>query len=237
VERIVGADGKAIALPERQCTQQIDAGIAHTISQVLVKDTKPGFAGTANRRFTNYYAAGGSDIAGKTGTASTGGSGKNSSAWFIGYTPDVTASVATFNPDAPSSPLTDVPGYPPDGTEVFGSFSSTIWRDALSDWLLARPRWQFPPEDPGVVNGNSVPVPSVVGQDINTAAQILASYGFGIEVSTQRKDSPLPPDRIAEQSPSGRGVPGQKITVYLSSGKGAQPGPVNRTPGPPRRRR
>ncbi len=241
VERIVGPDGKGIALPERPCTQQVDPGIARTISQVLVKDTKPGFAGTANRRFTDYYAAGGSDVAGKTGTASTGTSGKNSSAWFIGYTPDITASVATFDPDNSSSPLRDVPGYPPDGTEVFGAFSSTIWRDALSTWLLARPRWQFPPEDPAVVNGNSVPVPSVVGQDINTAAQILASFGFSIEVSPERKESGLPPDRIAEQSPSGRGLPGQKVIVYLSSGK---PGKVQPTgpggiplPGPPRRRR
>jgi membrane peptidoglycan carboxypeptidase len=234
LERIVGPDGKTLGLPERPCSQQIDPAIAHTISQVLVKDTKPGFAGTANHRFTDYYAAGGSDIAGKTGTASAGETGLNSSAWFIGYTPNITASVATFDPDASSAPLQDVPGYENASGEVFGSFSAHIWNDALSSLLLGGPRWQFPPADPNVVNGNSVPVPSVVGQDVGTATQILANAGFGITVSNERRDAPLPPDRIAAQSPSGRGLPGQKITVYLSSGQAPKPR-EEQTPGPPRR--
>ena len=242
LERIVGPDGKPAALPERACVQRIDPAIARTVTRVLVKDTKPGFAGTANRRFGDYYAAGGSDIAGKTGTASAGDTGKNSSAWFIGYTPDITASVATFDPDSSSAPLTDVPGYSPNGTEVFGSFSATIWRDGLSSLLLSGPRWEFPPEDPAVVNGNSVPVPSVVGQDVGSATEILANAGFGIEVSSERRDAPLPPDRIADQSPSGRGLPGQKITVYLSSGKPTKPTAAPNpggvpSPSPPHRRR
>src|SRR5205823_9453454 len=127
-------------------------------------------------------------------------------------------------------------GYENQPGEIFGSFSAHIWNDALTPTLLGQPRWQFPPIDQAVVNGNSVPVPSVVGQDVGTATQILAGLGFGITVAPDRKDSPLPPDRIADQSPSGRGLPGQKITVYLSTGnpKAGQPPPK---PGPPGRRR
>ena len=80
----------------------VSASIAR--AQVLIKDTKPGFAGTANHRFVDYYNAGGSDIAGKTGTASAGDTGLNSSAWFIGFTPNITASVATFDPKSSSAP-------------------------------------------------------------------------------------------------------------------------------------
>jgi beta-lactam-binding protein with PASTA domain len=70
---------------------------------------------------------------------------------------------------------------------------------------------------------------------VATATQILAGLGFGIEVSSERKDSSLPPDRIADQSPSGRGVAGQKIIVYLSTGN-PQAGPTTK-PTPPGRRR
>ncbi len=244
IERIVGPDNKPVALPERSCGQVLDAGIANTVSHVLEKDTQPGFAGTANRRFGDYYASGGSPVAGKTGTASAVGKdeGLNAAAWFIGYTPGYVGSVAVFNPDNPNTALRDIDGFSTGG-DVFGAFSAGIWVKAMAPILLGGPGWQFPPEDPGVVNGNSVPVPSVVGQDVNTATQILASFGFGIDVSSERRDAPLPPDRIADQSPSGRAMPGQRITVYLSSGKPPEPtarptGPGGiPIPGPPRRRR
>jgi membrane peptidoglycan carboxypeptidase len=243
IERILTADNKPVALPERTCSQVLDAGIANTVSHVLEKDTMPGFEGTANNRFSEYYAAGGSPVAGKTGTASATGNdeGLNSAAWFVGYTPNYVGSVAVFNPDNPNAALRDIDGFSTGG-DVFGAFSASIWVRAMSPMLLGGQSWQFPPEDPGVVNGNSIPVPSVVGQDVATATQILASYGFSIEVASERRDAPLPPDRIADQSPSGRALPGQRITVFLSSGK--SPEPTSRptrpggspNPGPPRRR-
>jgi membrane peptidoglycan carboxypeptidase len=242
VERILGADDKPIALPERACSPVLDPGIANTVSHVLEKDTEPTFHGTAQSRFGEYYGSGGSPVGGKTGTASATGKdeGLNSAAWFVGLTPNYVGSVAVFNPDNPNSALRDIDGFSTGG-DVFGAFSAGIWVKAMSPILLGGPSWQFPPEDPSVVNGNSVPVPSVVGQDVNTATQILASYGFGIEVATKRRDSPLPPDRIADQSPTGRALPGQKIIVFLSSGKaptGQPTGPGGvPSPGPPGHRR
>jgi len=237
IKKIVYPNGKTKALPERTCEQVLDPGLAHTVTQVLVKDTKPGFAGTANRRFSGYYASGGSDVAGKTGTASAGESGKNGSAWFIGYTPKWVASVATFNPEAASKPLVDVPGYEGLSGEIFGAFSASVWLEGLRSTLLDLPGWGFPPEDPTVVNGNSIPVPSVVGQDVNTATQILRGAGFDVQVSGERRDSPLPPDRVADQSPSGRGVAGQVVYLYLSNGcaqkQPAQPEGGRRRPGRP----
>jgi membrane peptidoglycan carboxypeptidase len=234
IERILGPDGKDVT-PERHCAQRVDRGIANTVSNVLEKDTSNP-AGTATVAKLPY-----GPVAGKSGTASSDPKygDENSAAWFIGYTPDYVGSVAVFNPDNPATPILDVPGAENDN--VFGRYSATIWKHAMAPVLAGR-SWQFPPEDQSVVNGNSVPVPSVVGQDIDSATQILASYGFGIEVSSERKDAALPPDRIADQSPSGRALPGQRITVYLSSGKPPQPtgqptGPGGvPIPGPPRRR-
>ena len=112
-------------------------------------------------------------------------------------------------------------------------------RDALQPILRDR-SWRFPPEDPEVVNGDSVAVPSVVGQDPATAIALLAASGFGARLAGERKESPLPPDRIAAQSPSGRAAPGQTIVLYLSSGPpAAQPGQPGEPgqPRPPGRRR
>jgi membrane peptidoglycan carboxypeptidase len=162
-------------------------------------------------------AGGSRPIAGKTGTTQN-----NAAAWFIGYTPEFSASVAVFNQKKSSSRLEDVPGR--EGRDVFGAYSASIWREALEPILRER-TWTIPPEDPEVVNGDSVPVPQVVGLDVGAASALLAAHGFQVRVSDERKDSAIPANLVAEQSPSGRGARGMTVTLYLSTGKGAQPSP------------
>ncbi|MEN3362300.1 MAG: hypothetical protein V7637_6282 [Mycobacteriales bacterium] len=246
VKKIVDASGKPVSLPERPCTQVLDPGIANTVTHVLEKDTMPGFPGTANSKFSSYYSQGGDPVGGKTGTASASvtndqgrdDTGKNSAAWFVGVTPHWAGSVAVFNPDNPATALYDVPGFNNGGRDIFGAFGAGIWIEALGPTLLNSPAWQFPPEDPQVVNGNSIPVPPVTGMDIDTATKTLEAAGFGIQVAADRKDAALPADRIAEQSPNSRGIPGQRIVVYLSSGhppagQGCPAGQASPQPGKP----
>ncbi|HYT09991.1 MAG TPA: transglycosylase domain-containing protein [Mycobacteriales bacterium] len=240
VEKIVGPDGKAIALPERACERRVSQGIADTVTNVLEKDTSKR-GGTAVSAFAGL-AGGSHPIAGKTGTASAlvnQESSGNSAAWFIGYTPDLVASVAVYNQKKSTEPLVDVPDK--EGGNVFGAYSATIWRAALEPILLQRGGWSFPPEDPEVVNGDTVGVPSVVGLDPATATGILQASGFQVTIAPERKDSPVPAGLVAEQSPSGRGSRGQMIFLYLSSGKqpaapggSGAPGDHGRPrPGPP----
>jgi hypothetical protein len=100
---------------------------------------------------------------------------------------------------------------------VFGAYSAAIWRQALEPFLVNR-TWQFPPEDPEVVNGDSVDVRSVVGLDVASATALLIGDGFQVRLATERKDGPVPANFVVEQSPSGRAARGQQITLYLSSG-------------------
>jgi membrane peptidoglycan carboxypeptidase len=217
IERVVGPDNKPVGLPERKCEQRIDPAIANTIAQVLEKDTSTPL-GTAYESFVGL-AGGNHPIGGKTGTDGADDSDGNAAAWFVGFTPDYAGTVSVINPSSPNKELVDAPGK--EGGNVFGAYSASIWRNAMQPILQER-TWQFPPEDPRVVHGDSVPVPNVVGQDVRTATAVLQAAGFQVKVSGERKDSPLPPDRIAEQSPSSRGSPGQTVYLYLSSGRPQQ---------------
>jgi membrane peptidoglycan carboxypeptidase len=220
--KVVGPDGKQIGLPERSCQQRISPEIAHTATSVLVKDTSVA-GGTAVSAFSGL-AGGARPIGGKTGTASgfrpgdTERASGNSSAWFVGYTPDYAGATAIFDPTNTSQALTDVPGK--EGRNVFGAYSATIWRNAMTPFLMQR-TWSFPPADPKVVNGDSVPVQSVIGLDPNAATGILRAQGFDVRIAPERKDSPVPAGNVAQQSPMGRAAPGMTITLYLSNGKGA----------------
>ncbi|MBI1759565.1 MAG: transglycosylase domain-containing protein [Actinobacteria bacterium] len=209
--KIVDNAGKNVRIPGPQCKQVIDPAIAHTATQVLEKDTDPGVSGnTAKRAHIPGYAT-----AGKTGTTQN-----NAAVWFIGFTPQLSGAVAVFDPKAPSSPLTDVPGYSGRAGDVFGGgVAAPIWHDAFAPIMQAYPQTPWPAEDPDVVRGNAVPVPSVIGMDLQQATATLAAQGFGIKV-VGTQDSPVPKDQVASQSPSNYAMPGDTIQVMLSTGKG-----------------
>lgn len=212
--KITDAKGKPVPIPGPQCTQVIDPAIARTATQVLEKDTDPGVSGnTAKRAHIPGYAT-----AGKSGTTQD-----NAAAWFVGFTPQLSAASAVFDPKAPSSALTDVPGYRGNSAHVYGgTVAAPIWHDALAPIMQQYPKTPWPPEDPAVVLGNAVPVPSVVGMDVGQATAVLAAQGFGIQVAGT-EDSQVPQNMISSQSPSNYAMPGDTVRVMLSTGKGSLP--------------
>jgi membrane peptidoglycan carboxypeptidase len=198
---------------------------------VLEKDTTVA-GGTAVSAFSGL-AGGARPIGGKTGTASgtrvgdTKRATGNSAAWFVGFTPDYAGATAVFDPKNTSIALTDVPGK--EGANVFGAYSAAIWRNAMQPFLIDK-TWSFPPADQEVVNGDSVPVQSVVGMDPAAATGLLQASGFQVRIAPEQRDSAVPAGSVAAQSPSGRASRGMTITLYLSTGKGA---PGAGTPGLP----
>ena len=231
LRKILGPDGKTLGLPERACSQAISPGIAHTVTKVMEKDTTVS-GGTAVSAFSGL-ASGARPIGGKTGTASgfkvgdTKRASGNSAAWFVGYTPDYAGATAVFQPKDSSDELTDVPGK--EGANVFGAYSAAIWRNGMEPFLRDK-TWSFPPADQEVVNGDSVPVQSVVGMDPASATGVLQASGFQVRIAPEQRDSTEAAGNVAAQSPSGRAARGMTITLYLSNGKGA---PTAGTPGLP----
>ena len=207
---VIGDDGSPL-VPTDNCTAEaIPAGVATTLTQMLRRDVEPGWGGQTARR---AYVPG-HQIAGKTGTTQN-----NHSVAFVGYTPEITASVLVFNPKWAE----DVGGFG-------GGKGATIWHDAMAPILDARGSGEFPPADPVVEAGNTRAVPwcsSVPG-----CRAAVRSAGF--ESATVAVDSALEAGSLVELSPprGGRAVPGQLVTVLVSNGSRYVPPPPP-APEPP----
>jgi membrane peptidoglycan carboxypeptidase len=192
-------DSKGVPLLDGdRCTPEaIPPGVANTLNQMLRKDVEPGNGGqTAARAYVR-----GHQIAGKTGTTQN-----NYSVAFVGYTPEITASVMVFNPKENE----DVGGFG-------GGKGATIWRDAMAPILEARGSGEFPPADPAVVNGNTRPVPGCT--TVSQCRSVLASAGF--QPTTARVDSDREEGELVGTSPprGGRAVPGQAVSILVSNGR------------------
>jgi membrane peptidoglycan carboxypeptidase len=204
-------DGEPL-LPADNCTPEaIPAGVATTLNQMLRKDVEPGNPGqTAPAAYVS-----GHQIAGKTGTAQG-----NVSVTFVGYTPEIAASVMVFDPKRNR----DVGGFG-------GGKGATIWRDAMAPILQARGSGNFPPADPAVVAGNTRPVPGC--DSVADCEEALAAAGFQSHVT--RVDSDRREGTFLGTSPGrgGRAVPLQVVSILVSNGADyVEPAPEPPPPPP-----
>jgi membrane peptidoglycan carboxypeptidase len=203
------AAGDLVATGDQCTPEAIPPGVANTLNQMLRKDVEPGNGGqTAARAYVP-----GHQIAGKTGTTQG-----NVSVAFVGYTPEITASVMVFNPKVNQN----VGGFG-------GGKGATVWHDAMAPILEARGSGVFPPADPAVVNGNTRPVPGC--STVSQCRSVLTAAGF--QTATAKVDSAKKAGELAGTSPprGGRAVPGQIVSILISNGSDyTEPAPA---PPPP----
>ncbi|MDK3255465.1 transglycosylase domain-containing protein [Blastococcus capsensis] len=210
-EPVVGDDGAPLVDGDVCTPEAIPAGVANTLNQMLRKDVEPGYAGQTGRR---AYVPG-HQIAGKTGTTQ-----ENVSVAFVGYTPEIAASVMVFNPKEAE----DVGGFG-------GGKGATIWHDAMAPILTVRGSSDFPPADPAVVRGNTIRVPRCAEPD--ECQDVLGRAGFVDWVV--RVDSALPAGELVGTGPpvGGRAVRGQVVSVLVSNGSRYVPPPPPPVVPPP----
>ena len=189
-------DGSPVATGNRCTPEAIPPGVATTMNQMLRKDVEPGNPGqTGSRAYVR-----GHQIAGKTGTSQ-----ENYSVAFVGYTPEIAASVMVLNPKQNQ----DVGGFG-------GGKGAIIWRAAMAPILESRGSGAFPPADVQVQNGNTRPVPRCSSAQACRAA--FARAGFQstvVEVRGSQQRGAL----LGTSPPAGgRAVPNQVITIRISNG-------------------
>ncbi|MGY1682077.1 penicillin-binding protein [Geodermatophilus sp. SYSU D01176] len=193
----LGSDGEPLAVGDRCTPEAIKPGVANTLNQMLRKDVEPGYSGATG---TRAYVPG-HQIAGKTGTSQD-----NDSIAFVGYTPEIAASVMVLNPKRKQN----VGGFG-------GGKAATVWRDAMAPILEARGSGEFPPADEVVMNGNTRPVPGCTS--VRACRAALEDAGF--EHRTVETDSARRSGTFLGTSPprGARAVPGQVVSILVSNGE------------------
>ncbi len=104
----------------------------------VMADTTYALRGVVQRGSGQPASALGRPAAGKTGTSSD-----NMSAWFVGYTPQLTTAVALFNTDTAGNAI-PIPGFGGRSEITGGSFPVRMWTEYMRDALKGKPQASFP---------------------------------------------------------------------------------------------
>ncbi|MDL5202615.1 transglycosylase domain-containing protein [Streptomyces sp. ALI-76-A] len=152
VEKVTSKDGPVFT-HETQTKQAFEEKVADNVTDVLKTVVEEG-TGT-NAQLT------GREVAGKTGT--TDG---NKSAWFVGYTPQLSTSISMFRLDDDETKKNRefLEMYGTGGEkEIHGaSFPAEIWHDYMEQALKGTPAKDFPEPEPigKIVNDFPTPTPT-----------------------------------------------------------------------------
>lgn len=132
VDSVTDAEGEVIHEAEEQGDEAFDPAVAAETSYALSHVVTGGSGSYANNL--------GRPAAGKTGTS------QNSySAWFAGYTPNLSTAVSIFREDENGNP-TEIGSYGGRGEITGGSFPTMVWTDYMIDAVdtLDLPAEEFP---------------------------------------------------------------------------------------------
>lgn len=207
VRAVTDGTGRPVPLGAAGCRQVVDPQVADTVSAVLAGVVTSG---------TGTGAAIGRPAAGKTGTVED-----YSSAWFAGYTPQLSAAVWMGDPRGgyahPLRGVTIGGQYYP---QVYGgTLPAPIWADAMRTALAGRPALEFPPADPVLVHGRTVTVPDVSGRSAVDALAQLSAAGLTATVSpTQGTGAPAGTVVSTDPPPGTTVAVGSSVTIVLSAG-------------------
>jgi len=220
VAQVVTPDGEVVHTGgvegERVFAEDVMADTTYALSQVVEQGS-----GTKAR-------AVGHPVAGKTGTSQN-----NRSAWFIGYTTQLTTAVAMYQVgvDEEGRAVEEeiTPFGPYVGSQITGgSAPLDLWTAYMTRAMAGREVQQFPPRaDVGTPNRPPVAaVPDVVGMPEADAIATLQQAGFTPAVQ-QGNDPTVAPGLVARQDPPGGTEieQGSTVTIVVSTGPGTAPVP------------
>lgn len=182
--------GQERPAPDTNCHRVLMPGVAATLNQVLTEPFKPG--GTAEHIDLGRPAAG------KTGTANN-----QSSAWFVGYTPQASAAVWVGDPrGGVRYPLHDVWAFGRHHWAVGGGdIAAPIWENAMRAIHANLPVENFTGASAPVLSLRATsPIPSVVGMSVEHAVGSLQAAGYQVRIGGETQDRPgAPVDTVAAQ--------------------------------------
>ncbi|MEU4377457.1 penicillin-binding protein [Pseudonocardia alni] len=228
IDSITDANGKDVPITEEPCQQAVDPGLANTLVTGMSQDDISGTSAAAAR------AAGWTrPMAGKTGTTQ-----QNKSAAFVGAIPEMSGAVITFDNSNSPRPLCDGGNGPfacGEGNIFGGKTPARTWYGAVTPLVAGTPPTPLPPTDPRYLDGGAESrIPDVVGRSVSDARGELE--GAGWQVTTRTVDNRATEGTVVGQEPRGAALPGEPVTLQVSSGTVPAPPPPPGSPpavGPP----
>jgi membrane peptidoglycan carboxypeptidase len=203
---VVPGERKPLIENKPRCQRVISERIA-TRTTAMLRGVVQGGTGTR-------AALGGRPVAGKTGSAQN-----NTSAFFSGYTPQLSTSVWVGYRKGRVPMKTQFDGGPVYG----GTFPAQIFHDYMTAALEGQPVAGFPAAPPPPAPPRTT-VPDVVGMTQGAAQARIARTGFDIQVV--QLASAQPQGRVVGQSPAGGARLRQGGTVLLTVSGGSAAGNV-----------
>jgi membrane peptidoglycan carboxypeptidase len=134
ITRVTDRDGKDLSVPRSECEQVLPRSVAQSVT-VLLKGVIDGpLPGRTGQKMSL-----GRDAAGKTGTIND-----SAAVWFVGYTPDLAAAVATYDPRGNKFGMKNITIGGRYYDQVFGStLPGPIWKMAMLAALEGTPATKF----------------------------------------------------------------------------------------------
>ncbi len=228
IEEILDRHGNPVPITEAECEQAVEEEVANALFVGMSKDDTEGTARAAAQQV-------GWDrpMLGKTGTTQN-----HMSAGFIGATPQMAGAVLTFSDGTSVQGICD--GDPPmlcgDNGNIYGGrIPARTWFATMTgvhEGLPVAPLPALAPEHE--FGGDDHQVPNVVGMGAAQARTVLQEAGY--EVSETQTNSSEPRGVVVTQSPRGFALPGDTITISVSTGyvppaETEQPVPTDQPPG------
>ncbi|WP_062294677.1 penicillin-binding protein [Demequina phytophila] len=210
---VTDADGKELDVPQQNCERVIDKEIADGVAYAMQEVMKSG-----SGKYVNL--ADGRPAAGKTGTANN-----NTHTWFMGYTPNLVATVWLGNPneDEPGQGITLNGTY---YQYLYGSsLAAPTWKAYMDQAVADLPVKSFSDANDDVLYGEPIPVPSIIGMTPEDAKGVVSAAGFSLASSgSEVYSTEYAPGTIVSQWPSAyyKTLPGS--TVSYSVATDVQPG-------------
>ena len=216
VDTITDRNGKFVTWDKAPCEDAVPAELARTLAVAMEGDFAAG--GTAN---ASASAAGWSwTAAGKTGTTQ-----EYKSSAFLGFTPEMSASVIVWDSEPRPQSICRDPIRTCSTDEAFagsgmsgGSVPAATWMSMMKPLKQGQPDTFFRPASPAYIRGSSnTQVPSVVGKNVDDARAQLTAAGFTVNV-TPKQNTGTAVNIVVDQNPKGAALPGGAVTLVVSAG-------------------
>ncbi|MFB9904119.1 penicillin-binding protein [Allokutzneria oryzae] len=225
VEEVLDRHGRRVPVREQQCAQVVEPGLANAMTVGLSKDSVSGTAAVAAKAY-------GWDrpMAGKTGTTQ-----EHKSSGFLGYTPQLSAAVFTFDDSPAPTTLCDPGGSLPPrpcsgGRYIYGGkYPARTWFHAMNGAdgqpgiMTAMEPAELPALEDRYADGEERDTgarveqdraPGVTGLGVTDARERLEKAGYTVRIVTRASQKAK--GTVIGQS--GGAAAGAVVTLQVSSG-------------------